>query len=384
MVHRTSLELIWRAGVERVSGHTSVLAALNGMTISKPDAIVAIGKAATPMLEAALAFCGYDTKSLLVTKYDHVVCHHHANLARLQEYRLDGTLQIIESGHPVPDENSLVAGLALSRFVGALDDPCHLLVLVSGGASALGELLPQNLNLKALQKETDKMLGDGLAIGEINRRRKELSMIKDGKLLANFSGKQITVLAISDVQGDEIAVIGSGIAMTNKVADHIQVKSQIVASNKIARDACVKKAELIGYKICENAETAYGDVEEVARNIAGQIIGGADGVYIFGGEPTLVLPQNPGRGGRNQHLALLLAKKIAGLNNIEILVAGSDGSDGPGNAAGGFADGNSFGEGAQIALDCADSGSFWERSGNLFVTGPTGTNVMDLIVVVKG
>ena len=385
LIYRSALERVWRAGVERVGGHAAVVEALSDKRMTKPDAIVAVGKAATGMLEAALSFAGYDTKSLLITKYDHVICRHRANQAKLEEYQSDGTLQIIEAAHPIPDENSLAAGAALTAFVEELGADQHLLVLVSGGASALAEQLPENMNLEKLQQITDEMLSQGLAISHINNRRKQFSQIKDGKLLAKFRGEQLTVMALSDVEGDKIEIIGSGIASSDKVDKRVNITSQIIASNQIARDACAKKAQLLGFEICENSQTAYGDIHTVAQEIIAQIIKGNNGVYIFGGEPTVILPDNPGSGGRNQHLALLLAKMLEGQGGIEFLVGGSDGSDGPTKAAGGFADGNTFTphDLGQIALDRADAGSFLDESGNLFVTGPTGTNVMDLIIGIK-
>jgi glycerate 2-kinase len=385
LINHSALEMIWRAGVARAGGHTAVSGALKDTQIAKPDAIIAVGKAATPMLEAALAYSGYDTKSLLITKYDHVVCRHKANQARLEEYQNNGTLQVIEAGHPVPDENSMSAGRTLMQFVETMDSDSHLLFLVSGGASALVELPANNDSLEKLQEITNQMLAQGLDIAAINKRRKQLSLIKGGKLLGKFAGKKLTILAISDVEGDGIGLIGSGIAMTNKVSDHVEATTQIIASNKIARDACAQKARMLGFGICENAETAYGDVEEVAKNIVERVKNGAEGVYIFGGEPTVVLPPNPGRGGRNQQLALLMAGMLAMQSGIELLVAGTDGSDGPGDAAGGFADGASFNSvaGGRDALAAADAGNFLAKSGNLFVTGPTGTNVMDLIIAIK-
>ena len=386
MYHRGALELIWRAGIARVGGYNGVREALSSGGFGKPDAIIAIGKAATPMAEAALGYCGYDTRTLVITKYDHVICHHRANQDRIEEYQKDGTLQIIESGHPLPDEKSLEAGAALVEFIKSGEAADHLLLLVSGGASALAEKLPNETSLQQLRKMTDEMLAQGLRIDEINQRRNDISLIKGGKLLAEFGGRKLSVLAISDVEGDDIKFIGSGIGMVDQVGKNIAVNSQIIASNHIARMACEQKAQMLGFEICANAETAYGEVEDVAENIAEQITRGGDGVYIFGGEPTVILPENPGKGGRNQHLALLLAKKFCNNESIEFLAAGSDGSDGPHNIAGGFGDGQAFcaNAGGQTALEHADAGNYLEKCGYLFVTGPTGTNVMDLIIVIKG
>lgn len=384
MQQRSALELIWKSGVAQVGGHQCVSGALKGR--DKFDGIISVGKAATPMLEAALAHSGYDTNSLLVTKYDHVRTHHKFNQDKLLEYSADGSLQIIEAGHPVPDGRSLKAGRALVEFVRKMAIGSKLLVLVSGGASSLAELLPGDVSLEELQNDTNAMLSAGLDISAINLKRKGVSLIKDGKLLAGFAGERVEVLAISDVQGDLIEVIGSGIGMINRVDDRVVAKMDIVASNEIARVACVQKARLLGFEAVANEENLYADVADAAARISRCVKNGSDGVYVFGGEPTMVLPRNPGQGGRNQHLALLLAQKFSGETKLEFLVAGSDGSDGPTNAAGGFGDGDSFNKqtGGSAALNAADAGSFLENCGDLFVTGPTGTNVMDLAIVIKG
>ena len=107
------------------------------------------------------------------------------------------------------------------------------------------------------------------------------------------------------------------------------------------------------------------------------------GTLILGGEPTIVLPANPGQGGRNQALALELAREIAGVDGLTVVVGGTDGTDGPTQAAGGIVDGSTWADGGQAALDAADSGSFLARRDALLITGPTGTNVMDVLVAVK-
>ncbi len=383
MLFQTALELIWRAGVEQVGGNQTVSAALK--EYSKADGIIAVGKAATPMVEAALAHSGYDTASLLVTKYGHVICRYKNNQPRMTEYQDDGTLRVIESGHPIPDAKSLEAGEALLKFVDDMAQGSHLLVLVSGGASALAEFVQADMSLKNLQQITQDFLAQGANIEAINAQRKEFSQIKHGKLLASFKGSKVTVLALSDVKGNSIEVIGSGIGMTNMVSDRVESQIRIVGTNQIARDAAKSKAEVLGFEICVNKETAYGDVNDVAQQICDEVIKGANGIYIYGGEPTVVLPDNPGKGGRNQHLALLLAKRFSGKAGIEFLVAGTDGSDGPTEAAGGFGDSESFSmrDNSEEALKCANAGEFLAKTDNLFVTGPTGTNVMDLIIIVK-
>jgi hydroxypyruvate reductase len=227
------------------------------------------------------------------------------------------------------------------------------------------------------------MIASDSNIAEINTQRKKFSLLKDGKLLAPFKGKRVKVLAISDVEGDDIAVIGSGTGDIKRVRSRAQL--DIIATNAIARQACQKMAQNIGFRIQMNIENLYQDVSQVANDIAQAIITGKPGVYIFGGEPTINLPANPGSGGRNQSLALELAQRIRNLDNLNVLVAGTDGTDGPTDAAGGIIDGYTAQNTlrAQAALDAANAGGFLRDIGEIFITGPTNTNVMDLVIVLK-
>ncbi len=372
---RALLEKIWWAGVERVRGYQCVELALAGSQDFMPTHIAAVGKAASSMIRAALDTCGKDLPALMVTKYD----HSGDGLASYPH------LTTIESAHPVPDENSLIAGKALIEFVSKLPKEARLLLLVSGGASALVEALHDEMSLDDLQQLNKKMLAEGLDIHAINKKRKEISQIKAGKLLGKFRGVQARVFAISDVEGDSIEVIGSGIGQLPAVALCDDMETQIIASNAIARLACEQATLDRDMEGIVNTENLYGDVFDVAKACADTVLQGAPGVYIFGGEPTTILPDNPGEGGRNKALAVAMAKEISGADGISVLVAGTDGSDGPTGSAGGFVTGESWQQtqGGEEALAKADSGNWLRRSGGLFVTGPTGTNVMDLMVVLK-
>ena len=155
----------------------------------------------------------------------------------------------------------------------------------------------------------------------------------------------------------------------------------MVASNAIARAAASREAERLGRRVLSSEETLYCDVTDAADRIAATLDDTA-GVRIWGGEPTVVLPETPGEGGRNQALALGVAKRIAGRSGTWVLVAGTDGSDGPTRAAGGLVDGSTWRPEAAEHLVQADSGPYLERQGALFVTGPTVTNVMDLAVAI--
>jgi hydroxypyruvate reductase len=207
-------------------------------------------------------------------------------------------------------------------------------------------------------------------------------LIKDGKLLQQFPGAEIRVYAISDVEGDSISTIGSGIGDCHRAS--AKSNSTIIASNQIARDKAVEAAVSLGLEIRQNDESLYEDVFELAKRIGPKLQDAAPGIYIWGGEPTIILPDNPGRGGRNQSLALALSEYLSGSDNISLLVAGTDGTDGPTSAAGGLVDGHTFAdpEAAHEALQHANAGNYLEHQASLFVTGPTNTNVMDLAIAI--
>ncbi|THH36252.1 DUF4147 domain-containing protein [Aliishimia ponticola] len=356
---------LWQAGVAAVRGAAAIRAALPDLA-EPPTRMIAVGKAACDMAAPVLDQWP-DLPALLVTKHGH-------------ETALPGAPRIIGAGHPIPDAASLDAGAALAEAVaaGAADD--HLLMLVSGGASAVAELLPAGMTLDAWQAETEALVASGADIHAINQRRREVSQIKGGKLLAGFGGARVTTLAISDVEGDALNVIGSGIGAAPEDAPFV-FRAQIVASNAIARAAA--EAAAGGQRIAANEECLYGDVTELAPALAKRLRGGAAGLYIFGGEPTVKLPDSPGRGGRNQLLALLLAREIAGRSDIEILVAGTDGTDGPTQDAGAWVDGDTWEARALDYIGRADSGTFLAERNALITTGPTGTNVMDLMIARK-
>lgn len=355
----TDLATLFQAGVDAVRGDVAVTKALADHPIDPPDQIIAVGKAASAMARAAHdAFA--DAPLLIVTKYGHANDAPH-------------TAEVIEAAHPVPDDQSLRAGQRLLQVVERMPEGSHLMMLVSGGASALAEAPEDGLDLAAFQARTRAMLASGADIHAMNAARKTMSRLKGGKLLARFGGARVTTLAISDVQGDALSVIGSGIGDAPADAA-FSFDPRIVASNRIARDAVVAAAG--GARI--NAETLYADIHDLAPRIAAQLT--APGLYVFGGEPTVVLPDDPGQGGRNQALALLLAREIAGRAGLRILVAGTDGTDGPTDAAGAIVDGTTWADGGAQALARADALPFLDARGALLRTGPTGTNVMDLVI----
>lgn len=354
-----------------VSGYEAVANALSADNDFNPDLVLAVGKAAVGMCQGALDNLP-SCEALIVTKYDHAD----------EVIRARAGVKVVEAGHPIPDKKSLEAGQMLLDRMRAMPSDSCVLLLVSGGASALAEALPEGMSLADLQSITDEMIAGGNTIGQINARRKETSLIKDGKLVEAFKGAEVRVYAISDVEGDSIATIGSGLGDCHR-AD-AAANSTIIASNRIAREYAAQQACDLGLNVRLNQESLYGDVFELTPVIADRLGRADPGVYIWGGEPTIVLPECPGRGGRNQSLALALAESIAGLDNISLLVAGTDGTDGPTAAAGGLVDGNTWSdpEAARLALRNADAGSYLEQHQSLFVTGPTNTNVMDLAIAI--
>lgn len=370
---RAELTRLFNAGVAAVQGEAAVAKALESSEAARFTAVLALGKAAASMYLGALPGLPSGHRALIVTKHGHATDDRLAGLP----------VEIMESSHPTPEMDSLAAGRRSLDFIRDCPADTDLLVLVSGGASALVEVLVDGIDIDELKRITEGLVSGGADIASINAKRKTLSRVKGGRLLAEFPGRSIRALAISDVQGDDIGTIGSGIgACANP---DIPYESEIVASNAVAREAVMRLAEERGLGVIRNEETLYCDVADAADRMVAACADGPPGIYVFGGEPTIQLPPAPGEGGRNQALALLVAERIAGRDDLVGLVAGTDGTDGPTEAAGAIVDGASFNKqpGADAALAAADAGRFLRETGDRLVTGPTGTNVMDLAIVLK-
>jgi len=395
----------WRAGVAAVGGESVTRAALAADGVTRITRLLAVGKAAAAMCAGALDALTDDGEALVVTKYGH------GDAALASHPRIE----LIEAGHPLPDENSLRAGRAVAEFARATEADEELVLLVSGGASALVELLPATVDLNALQNMNAALLASGYAIARVNAARAHASRIKGGKLLREFRGRSARVYAISDVPGDDLSIIAGGLSAREvnraplpadlmRLLDDMNItvdakdaavdssdnarfdyRARVIASNKTARDAAAEFLRAHGVPVNINAEELNRDIHAAAQHMAAALIAGAPGAYIWGGESTVQLPPKPGVGGRNMSLALALAKAIRGRRDIAALVAGSDGTDGPTLAAGALIDGDAFtaATGAARALARADAGAYLARIAALFKPGPTGTNVMDLAVAVK-
>jgi hydroxypyruvate reductase len=390
---------VFEAAVGAVNGRTRVSTALRAHPLSAGVHVIALGKAAVPMMQGALDALGERIRDAVIVTKD-------AGGVTLP-------WPVIESGHPLPDSRSLAAGDRVFEFAGSLPSDAHVLVLLSGGASALVEKLAADIDLATLQRITQWMLAAGLDIAAMNRIRKRLSLIKGGRLAQRLYPRRTLCLAISDVPGDDPRAIGSGPlvaeggddleladapafvrdalrqaaplpAPSDACFDAVQFK--IIATLADAKRAAAEAAVRIGYGTVVEPEFVSGDALVAGAEVAERLMSAEPNViHIWGGETTVRLPGRPGRGGRNQSLALSAALRLEG-SNVTLLAAGTDGTDGPTEDAGALIDGGTIGRGAEAgldargALDAADAGTFLEAAGDLIHTGPTGTNVMDLVL----
>ncbi len=316
---------------------------------------------------------------LLITKDGHVSTRARA---------LPG-VEVYESAHPLPDARSLEAGARLLRWVDELPADVEPLFLISGGASSLVEVLEAGVTFADLARINSQGLAEGVPIGELNERRRRVSRIKGGRLAARLSGRSARALFISDVPGDDPSVIGSGLMGPSSRGVDDGVQRTIVASISMAVEAARSAAIERGLTVSPAVAPFDGDAVRLAVRFAHELHLGQAQVCVWGGESTLELPPDPGLGGRNQHLALAAARLIAGEPDLALLAAGTDGTDGPTEDAGGIVDGDTI---ARISLDgldadrClarADSNAALAAAGDLVHTGPTGTNVGDLVIGVN-
>ena len=333
-------------------------------------------------------------------------------------------------GHPMPDERGVAAAQRIAELCAAADARDLVLCLLSGGASALLPAPAPPITLAEKQETTKLLLACGATIHQMNAVRKHISTIKGGQLAKLAAPARVVTLALSDVVGDQLDVIGSGptapdastfadaLAVLDRydlrarvpksVRDKLEqgtnetpkpgdplfahVENLVVGSNQKSLEAAAAKAKALGYRTLILASTIEGETRDVARMhaaIARQIRMSGQPVrppacIISGGETTVTI-RGEGKGGRNQEFALAAAIDIAGLKDTLILSAGTDGTDGPTDAAGALADGEtcirSRADAAE-ALARNDSYTFFEALGDLVITGSTGTNVMDLHLVL--
>lgn len=398
---RQALADLAMAAIAAVDGRRCVAQFLRANPLPARMHVIALGKAASAMTLGAWDALGAAmTRTLVVTKTGH----------------LDSTLASIpnltqkEAGHPVPNADSLLAGNALLDFIAATPPGDPLVFLLSGGTSSLVEVPARGVDLEILRHANAWMLGSGLPIHAVNTLRKRLSRIKGGGLCQAVGNHPTQVLLISDVPGDRLADIGSGIlvsaeqetlpsvpAWLQAVLDGTSaaapapclIPHHIVASLAHAKAAAARRARELGYAVHRSQDFLQGDAAETGMQLGDSLVQGSPGVYVWGGETTVRLPPHPGRGGRNQTLALAAARRLAHHSKVALLALGTDGTDGPGDDAGALVDGNTVSRGQRHGCDparClshADAGTFLAASGDLIQTGPTGTNVMDLVLGIR-
>jgi hydroxypyruvate reductase len=289
----------------------------------------------------------------------------------------------LEAGHPRPDERSLAAGDALLAFAAATPPGSRVLLLVSGGASALLEVPAPGVGLAELGALFERSLREGFDIERLNRERIALSRVKGGQLAGYFKGAAIEALMISDVPRDDPAVLASGLV------DTPGLERRLIGSIEEALAAVERAAAQRGLRVARGAERLAGDSEAAARRICHELAVGESDLHVHGGETIVQLPGRPGRGGRCQHLAVAAARLLAGHADYLLLAAGTDGRDGASEDAGAIVDGGTIARAASNdmaaaeALSAADTGPFLEAAGDLVHTGPTGTNVGDIVLALR-
>jgi hydroxypyruvate reductase len=376
---RTLLLDLFQTGVARVHGRQCVSTALATAEPRSPVWVAAIGKAASAMALGAYDALGAAIERTLIITRDPEDLSGFAGAA---------VPEVWLGSHPVPDERSLAAGARLLAWVDELPSAVWPLFLISGGASSLVEVPAPGATLEDLAALTRLSFTCGMAIGELNARRAALSRIKGGRLAARLAGRAARALFVSDVPHDDPRVIGSGLmGPAPGGADHIE--RTVVASIDHAVAAVAACAMQLGLVVHLPRERFAGSAERLAARFAHELHLGSAQLCVWGGESTVELPPQPGRGGRNQHLALAVARLIAGHSELALLAAGTDGSDGVTEDAGALVDAESCARIALAQLDAdnclaqADSARALAASGDLVHTGPTGTNVGDLVIGLK-
>jgi glycerate 2-kinase len=348
-------------------------------------------------------------------------------------------ITVWEAGHPVPDQSGIEGARRLLALVKDANERDLVICLISGGGSSLLPQPTSGIDLLSKQETTRALLESGATIHQVNAVRKHISDIKGGRLAQAAAPARVVSLLLSDVIGDDLDVIASGPTVPDtttfataldvlarydltgrvpaNVLSHLQagargensetpkpgdvvfqnVVNLIIANNAGAINAAAEKAHSLGYKPLVLSSFVQGEAREVARVMAaiareiavtGRPIA-RPACVIAGGETTVTL-KGTGTGGRNQELALQASLDIENIDNILILAAGTDGTDGPTDAAGAIASGKTLAVARELGLSARDylanndSYHFFEAIGDLVVTGPTGTNVMDIILILAG
>jgi len=422
---RTAARSIYDAAIAAAEPGRLTRRVLEGISPQGRVILLAAGKAALSMARAAVEHLG----NAIV---DGLVVTHRADSTAV------GPLPVIEAGHPLPNQESLEAGRRCLDHAGAAGVDHTLLCLVSGGASSLLAVPASPLSLSDMAGTTGQLIGSGAGIREINTVRKHLSAIKGGQLARAAHPARVITLLLSDVVGDHPEVIASGPTVPDptRFGDALQVLTRhglrssvpeaalrhlvdgaagvhdetpepddscfrhvvtrIIGSNADARRGAARRAEQLGYRVVQRQQPVTGEAARVA-GLFGDLARSADRraqddplCHISGGETTVSLHGRHGRGGRNLELALAVAPLLSGCPRSLLLSAGTDGRDGSSDAAGAMALGDTMSRASDQGLDHAaallghDAHPFFEALGDLLVTGDTGTNVMDLQILLSG
>lgn len=368
---------------------------------------IGLGKAACAMTQA-LADEMPLADALVITK-------HASNLTL-------APVTVIKGNHPLPGKASLQAGTAAIKFLSQITQADLLVCLISGGGSAL--MTAPRVPLEDLQMLTSALLASGARIDEINTLRRHLDQLKGGGLAGLANGARIVSLLLSDVVGDTLEAIASGptapdpttltdsisiiekYSLNEKIPASIipalsetwkpnnpifeRVENTIIASNSIALQAAQSQAELQGFQVKIINNNLQGEARMAGKEIALRLKDSMKTMkrpfcLLAGGETTVIIRGN-GQGGRNQELALAAVDELAGLKDVVLVSLATDGEDGPTDAAGAFVTGETAQSAESLGLFAADyllnndAYSFFDQVDQLVKTGPSGTNVNDLVV----
>lgn len=339
--------------------------------------LMGAGKAAVAMVEAAWDALGGRTDETLI-----VVPEGYGDQAPRS---LRGTpVQVIETSHPLPDERSLAGGRALLERAASLGADDLGVFLLSGGASACAEALVAGVSLDDARRTTAELLARGVPIDALNAARQKLSRLKGGGLSRAAEQASFFTFALSDVTSGDHAMIGSGPTLPAASSRH---RFQVVADYRTARQGARDAAASLGLVVRDRGDRPLaGEAGDLGAALGREARGLRAGeCLVEAGEPTVTLGSTPGKGGRNQELALAAALALQGTAHIAFASIGTDGRDGSTLAAGALVDGTTVRAPleAERALVHHDAHPFLEAAGDLVTTGATGTNVADLVVAVR-
>lgn len=423
---RAQLEQVFRAALAAVDARRLVGQAV----VARGDALEICGESLAPGQRVRVLAVGKAAGAMAEAFEARALTHIEAGLAITKDAHA-ATLERIAlrfAGHPIPDARSEAAAREAIALVSQAAPEVATVVLLSGGASSLMACPAPGLTLGDLAATTAALLAAGADIDELNCVRKQLGAVGGGRLGAVARSARIFVLAISDVPGDRIDVIGSGpfaadassredaraVIARYELASHLptsvaaqlaadrrsedggaealsRVRTTLLATNGDAVAAAVTAASELGLRPLVVTGSLAGEARRAGRHLARLAVAlqprAKDSLCLIAGGETTVTVRGAGRGGRNQELALAAALELVGCDGLALLAAGTDGSDGPTDAAGAHADGGSVARGRAVGRDAAadladnDSHGFFTAEGGLLVTGPTGTNVMDLALL---